>query len=230
MNITYNNKTPESVGAWLATMPTITHSEIKSPNHEVPKRNGKLYGPDYRGNAFLQMIIHMKNATYDTQVRKVRQWLAGQGILRKSTTPDSYYEVDRVTITEDYKKADDYGRLNVTFEVYPYEFLDSGNTAIQGTSAIVNEHDASMPLYKIVGNGSGQLSVNGGHVDFTVTTADQGLYLDTRNFRIYNNAGTNKTPNTSGDLASIRLKTGTNNITLTNGFTLTTYPRWGYII
>lgn len=232
MNITYNSKTPQDVGAGLATMPVLTHSEIKSPNPEIPKRDGILYGPEYRGDAFWQMVFHMKNATYDKSVRSVRQWLKGPGTLIMSTTDDSHYEVERVTLTEDFKKSEEYGRINATFEVYPYEFLESGNTAvtITGTGSITNEHDPSMPLYKIVGNGTGQLSVNGGAVDFTVATADQGLFIDTRNFRIYNNAGTNKTANTTGDITKIRLKTGTNSITLTSGFTLTVYPRWGYII
>lgn len=230
MNITFNTYTPEDFGAWLATRPVLTHSEIKGVQDDVPYRDGDLYEDEYRGNAVWTMMFHLKNSELDKQKRKLRQWLSGKGTLIMSDTPDSYYEVKRVILPEDYRKSMEYGRINAQFVVYPYEFLASGNTAISGGGTIENEHDASMPLYKIVGNGSGQLVVGNGHMNFTVASADNGLFIDTRLFMAYNNAGTNKNGNLDGEYEDIRLGHGNTNISITSGFTLTTYPRWGYEI
>lgn len=232
MNITYNNKTPENVGAWLASRPILTHSEIKGESFDIPLRDGVLYGETYRGDAVWSILFHLKNDDLDKQKRLVRQWLQGTGNLIMSDTTDSYYEVKRVTLTEDFRKSMDYGRINAEFLVYPYEFLVSGDTGIAGGGTIENACDPSMPLYKIVGSGNGTLAVNDHAMTFTVsnTQSDSELWIDTRKFIAYNSQGANKNAVLSGDYEGLRFKTGNNVVSITSGFTLTTYPRWGYVI
>ena len=120
----------------------------------------------------------------------------------------------------------DYGRLSAEFVVYPYEFLTSGDTGV-GAGTIANEHDPSMPLYKIVGNGSGTLTVNNNAMTFTVAGT---LYIDTRRFLAYDGSGNNKNGVLSGDYERLRFITGNNVVSITSGFTLTVYPKWGYVI
>lgn len=227
MDLTYNNKTPSDVDAWLATLPIRTHSDIKSDEFDIPLRDGILFGESYRGNAMWEAMFHLKNENLDIKKRKVRQWLSGSGILKMSDTPDSYYEVKRVIITDDYRKSMEYGRIKAQFIVYPYEFLLSGDEGISGGGTIENEHDASMPLYKIQGNGSGTLSVNNHGMTFTVSGT---LYIDTRRFLAYDANNNNKNGVLSGDYEGLRFITGDNIVSITSGFTLTTYPRWGYRI
>lgn len=227
MDLTFKNKTPSDVNAMLATRPVLTHSDIKSNEFDIPLRDGILYDESYRGNAVWQAMFHLLDENLDIRKRKVRQWLSGSGILVMSDTPDSYYEVKRVILGEDYRKSMDYGRINAQFVVYPYEFLTSGDEGISGGGTIENEHDASMPLYKIVGNGSGTLSVNNHAMTFTVSNT---LYIDTRRFLAYDNNNNNKNGVLSGDYEGLRFITGDNAISITSGFTLTTYPKWGYVI
>lgn len=229
LDITYNSKTPADLDAWLATMPVLTHSEIKGNEFDIPAR-GVLLGEEYRGNAIWTMMFHLKNNELDKKKRKIRQWLSGTGTLVMSDTSDSFYEVLRVVQTEDFRRSEKYGRINTQFIVYPYEFLTSGNTAISGGGTIENEHDASMPLYKIEGNGSGTLTVNGYNMTFTVATADNGLFIDTRRFIAYNNAGSNKNGVLSGNYEDLRFIHGENVVSITSGFILTIYPKWGYVI
>lgn len=232
MNITYNSKTPEQVNAWLATYPVLTHSEIKGEVTEVPMHDGMLYGDSYRGDAIWSMTFHLKKTDLDKKKRKVRQWLSGEGTLVMSDTTDSFYEVKRVAITEDYRKSMTYGRIGAEFTVYPYEFLTSGNTgiAVTGTTTIANEHDESMPLYKITGSGSGTLTVNGQNMGFTMTAQDVNLYIDTRKARAYNEAGASKNSALDKDYDLFYLKAGNNSVSISSGFTVTVYPRWGYVI
>jgi phage-related protein len=226
MNITYNNKTPEDCGCMLASKPILTHSEIRRTTYTVPMR-GDLLGTDvYRGNASWQILFHMKHNNYMQQIRLVRQWLQNEGILELSDSSDSYYEVKQITWTEDFRKSEEYGRLNTMFTVYPYEFLKSGDTAIEGDGTIENVADPSMPLYKITGSGSGILTVNDKAMNYTV---DGVLYIDTRNFIAYDEDGNNKSNQVSGDYEDIQFIHGDNAVSATVG-DLETYPRWGYII
>lgn len=232
MNITFNSFTPEDKGAWLATRPVPTHSDIKGTQLDIPKRDGVMYADEYRGDMTWQMTFHLKDDELEKRKRKVRQWLSGTGVLIMSDTPDSFYEVKRVILTEDYRKSMEYGRITAQFICYPYEFMVDGDTGIvvTGSQVIANEHDPSMPLYKIVGNGSGTLTVNNKAMTFSVATADNGLYIDTRKFIAYSSSGNNKNGVLNGEYEDIRFITGNNNISITNGFTLTVCPRWGYVI
>lgn len=226
MNIVYNNKSPEDVGCMLASKPVITHSELRRTTYAVPMR-GDLLGTDmYRGNASLQILFHMKHSDYMKQIRQVRQWLQNDGILEMSDEDDAYYEVLQVVWGEDFRKSNTYGRLNTTFTVYPYEFLKSGDVAIEGDGTIENVADPSMPLYKITGSGSGILTVNGKAMNYTV---DGVLYIDTRRFFAYDDNGDNKSNQVSGDYEDLYFVTGDNVVSATVG-DLETYPRWGYVI
>lgn len=227
MNITFNNKTPENVGAWLATRPELSHSKIKGGSHDLPLVDGEMYDETYRGDAEWEFVIHMKNDNYSKAMRKVRQWLQGEGRLVMSDTTDSYYEVKQIELTSETRKSMEYGRVKAKCTVYPYEFLTSGNTAISGGGTIANEHDVSKPLYKIMGNGDGVLTVNGATMSFSVSGT---LYIDVRREFAYNGSNVGQDANISGDYRKLRLKTGNNSVSITSGFDLATYPRWGYVI
>lgn len=227
MNITYNNKTPENMGAWLATRPILSHSSHQGGSYELPLVDGRLFEEDYRGDAEWEFVIHMKNDNFSKQMRKVRQWLSGTGKLVISDTTDSFYEVKRVVLSDNTRQSEKYGRVKVTMTCYPYEFLNSGNTAISGGGTIANPNDASKPLYKITGNGDGVLTVNGKTMNFTVKGT---LYIDTRREFAYNGSNVGQDTNISGDYKAIRLKSGNNSVSITSGFTLETYPKWGFEI
>ena len=233
VNIKYNTKKPEDFGARLASKPVLTPSDIRQTVQDIVG-HGDLYELDmYRGTAQWNILIHMKSSEWLKDIRKVRQWLSGTGVLEFSETSDSYYEVLQVAITEQPRKSEDYGRLNSIFYVYPYEFLKSGNTAIiiAGVGAIEddveNKADMSKPLYHISGTGSGVLGVNGNSMSFTV---NEELFIDTRRFYTYDENSAPADDKVSGDYEGLYLPTGDNEITITEGFDLEMYPRWGYVI
>lgn len=231
VNITFNNKTPEDVGAWLANKPVLTPSEIRRTIQDIPT-HGDLYELDmYRGTAQFNILIHMKSAEWLKAVREVRSWLSGSGTLEFSETEDAYYEVLQVSITEEPRLSEDYGRVNSIFYVYPYEFLKSGDDAIDVTDleegVLTNEADTSKPLYHITGSGSGILSVNGKGLSFTV---DGELWIDTRRWISYNEDDEPADNVISGDYEGLYLNKGDNEITISDGIELEIYPRWGYVI
>ena len=231
-NLSYNNHKPEDYNAWLDTIPVVTLSSITRTRQTIPYRNGDLLGIDVsRGNAHYNCMIHMKQSEYISKMRTVRKWLSGEGTLKiystASDTPDSYFEVMQVEYKDDIRRDAEYGRLSVDFEIYPYEFLTSGDAWITNYATISNTADACMPEYEISGTGSGTLTVNGNDMTFDVNTK---LTIDTRRQIAINNSGDDANEDVGGDYAGLYLVTGNNTVSITSGFTLKVKPHWGYVI
>ena len=211
----------------ITSPPKVTHSEIKGDIFSVPGRDGDLYGKKtYRGSATITVQMALVSDDYQETLRTVRSWLSGTGKLILGDVTDSYYEVQRVVINTDERIIVRYGTLEAVFTVYPYEFLDTGDTGVT-TFPITNGADRSHPLYKIGGTGSGTLTVNDHAMTFEVNGT---LYIDTRRYIAYDGSNNNANGNLSGDYDGLVLENGSNTISITSGFTLTVYPKWGYII
>ena len=152
--ITFKGVSSSSYPLTITTPPSIIHPELFTEEYTIPGKDGTLYGVSpYRGSA--QIIVTMalvkkgftnNVADYIKEYRKVRSWLQGTGKLKIGDAPDSYYEVQKVSISGDERTVVQYGTIQVTFIVYPYEFLDSGDTGVTSTP-ITNDADVCAPLY-----------------------------------------------------------------------------------
>jgi Phage-related protein len=226
-NVIYNGVNPTTLGCWLATIPTITPSTDTRTRQTIVGMDGELLGDDEAySDAQIDFTIHAKSDTLQAKLRDIRKWLSGTGILIISDHQDAYYEVKEVTYTTFLKKDEKYGRVAVSMKVYPYEFLNSGDTDITSYSTVNNPAMASKPLYKITGNGSGTLTVNGNTMTFTVNGT---LYIDTRRKLAYDGSGNGKDGAINGFYEGLYLKAGANTISCSAG-TLTLKPKWGYRI
>jgi phage-related protein len=217
----------------ITTPPTVSHSELIAEEYQIPGRNGILYGANpYRGSATISVKFALVAdegfqegvSKYATAYRSTRQWLQGTGQLIIGDTPDAFYEVQKVEIASDERLILRYGELEAVFTIYPYEFLTSGEDALESYAEVENPGDTASPLYKITGTGSGTLTVNGNQMAYT--SAGE-LYIDTRRFIAYDDNGDNRNKYLNGDYEGLRLQHGTNEITITGG-SLEVYPRWGY--
>lgn len=227
-DITYNNLKPSNFNAWLATIPIITPSSITRTRQSVPRMDGELLLDDESYNdAYVDFIIHARRDDLVAKMRQIKKWLSGTGRLVISDAPDAFYEVKQVTFSSYIKKDETYGRLAVKMEVYPYEFLNTGETYITSPSSISNDAEESKPLYTITGTGDGVLSVNGHTMSFSLGSSSSELNIDTRRKVAYNGSGTGKDGAINGDYEGLYLKPGNNVISCTAG-TLKVKPRWGY--
>jgi phage-related protein len=166
-------------------------------------------------------------SAYKTAYRQVMQWLQGSGNLVIGDSQDSFYEVQKIEISTDQRIVLQYGELEATFTVYPFEFLNTGNTAVSSYSSLANDGDECAPLYRIIGTGSGSLTVNGHTMAFSANTGE--LYIDIRRKIAYNANGVNQNSVISGDYDDMRLQHGTNSISVSGG-SLKVYPKWGFKI
>ena len=247
-DFTFKGIAPSTKYCRLATIPVITPSEIKRDRFDVPGRNGELLGADtYRSNAHVTMTIHcmegwMSGMSHPIEyyMNMIRSWLSGSGelVIKSGTSSEAKYifEVLQVKIVSESYKNTDYGRLEVDFEVYPYNFLSDAHTSRTDstyTLTVSNPADVSLPLIVVTGVGNGTLTVNGN----TMTYSGIGLgnlKIDVRRqiaYQDYNNTKTNKSNDVNGDYAGLVLKNGTNTLTLSNtAHIVAVYPLWGYFI
>ena len=232
-SITYKSISSNTYDLIVTNPPQVKHSEIRGDVYQIPYRNGELHSAKtYRGDAQIVITMALTKSTvadYVTRKRQIEHWLSGTGTLVTSDATDAYYEVKKVEITSDDRVLVNFGTIEVTFTVYPYEFLTSGNTETSATS-INNTYDVAMPLYKITGtaNAEGVLTVNSKTMNFKIPTGGT-LYIDTRRKIAYGDNNTNASDKVSGDYEGLYLKSGSNTLSITNG-TLKTYPHWGYEI
>ena len=232
-NITYKSISSNTYDLIVTNPPQVKHSEIRGDVYQIPYRDGGLHSAStYRGDAQIVITMALTKSTvadYVTRKRQIEHWLSGTGTLVTSDATDAFYEVKKVEITSDERTLVNFGIIEVTFTVYPYEFLTSGDTAITTTS-ISNAYGASKPLYKITGTAGaeGTLTVNSNTMSFEIPTGGV-LYIDTRRLIAYGNNNINASENVRGDYRKLRLNSGSNTASVTTG-TLYTYPKWGYEI
>lgn len=232
-DIRFKGVSSNTYGLIVTEPPRVTHSEVRGDTYQIPYRNGDLHSSEtYRGDAQISVkmaFVKSSITNYVSTIRQIRKWLTGTGSLVIADSEDAFYEVKKVNITTEDRIIATYGVLEVTFTVHPYEFLTSGNTAIN-TSSITNPNSPSEPLYMITGtaNAEGTLTVNGNAMSFKIPTGGV-LYIDTRRLIAYGNNNINASENVSGDYRKLRLNSGSNTASVTTG-TLYTYPKWGYEI
>lgn len=229
-DINYRGVSSKAHPLTITAPPLVTHSETMGDVNTVPGRDGSLFGTEtYQGDAVIKVtfaLVAQENRTdFQEKLRAIRKWLSGTGKLIISDSTDSYYEVKKVRIVTDQRVIINYGVLEAEFTVYPYEFLTSGDTGVT-SFPITNDAMASKPLYKIVGSGTGTLTVNGHTMTYEV---DGTLFIDTRRFIAYDSNDANKNNKVNGDYTGLYLKSGSNSISATTG-TLTVYPRWGFTV
>lgn len=244
-NMTFNNIFPENRYARLATIPVIEKSEIQRDRYTIIGRDGELLGIDeWRNNAHVQLTLHTKvgwmdgmgQRNLDDLLNSLNRWLSGTGMLHIINNEYGLYsnaiayrlEVLQITKNE-VRKDNKYGRLEVDFEVYPYNFIPSGSVRYdsEGNSlTLTNDYDECKPTYYLSGSGSGTLSVNGKTMGYTLTSGEW-LTIDTRRMIAYSGT-TNKSGSVNGDYKDLWLPNGSSIITVSSGHIFKVLPEWGY--
>lgn len=165
-----------------------------------------------------------KNAHHRERLdEKVRQWTEQTGELRISEFLDRFFKVKHAYFEKAERESRKVTRYIVTFECSPFIYLDAGKFTHTIAEASINPYERSAPLYKIKGNGTCFLKVNGKTIKAIV---EKELSIDTELMIAYNEAGAPAQTAITGDYESGHLERGKNTITVTNGFSVEILPRW----
>lgn len=223
-DIEYNGDTGGHQGVLLYDYPAITFGKRNYEIYQVPGRNGEpVSADDYLSNASISCTFSVFHESFMPKIRDIRMWLRRSGELTLSDSPDVFYEVLKVECGDIERELRTFGRFTVNFLVHPYEFRKDGK--VPRNALDYNPYDRCMPLYRITGEGTCALKVNG---KMMTANVGQNLSIDSRRMIAYREDGEMMNTKVSGDYEGLWLPSGDCDISVTAGFGLSITPRWGY--
>lgn len=248
MNISYNGKTPENFDCWLATRPVITPSEMEYDRYKVPGRNGELLS-DYgtRSNAKISFTIHQKITSQTTHsIDEIRNWLSPiyqadynmHNLLVLSDDNAYCYEIINSQINAYHDLADNYKRIEVELEVYPFKYRRVENipSVIRPNQVVTLNLDTDQcePTYHVLcETSSGTISINGKPITVYNSSPNE-IMIDVRRKMAYTVSGHTKISadnKINGDYKDMVLKNGSNTLETSSGVSFgITITREGYIV
>lgn len=228
--IQFRDHVAEDFGVFLLEYPEFSGGEKSYTTTAVQGRRGQLVGTDnYISNLEISCTFSVISKQFEGTIRRLRDWLSGTGKLKFSGSPDIFYRVWKVEHDNLERELRQYGQFTAIFICDPYEYLESGQTAVETTTTdtIYNPYSVAHPIYQITGQraGSCTLTVNGKTMSGIVNT---DLVVDTERMLAYRQDGTLQNNVVTGNYEDIYLKNGENQISITSTFSLSVIPNWGY--
>lgn len=255
-NAKIDNTDVSTIGWRLASIPVITHSTKNRDRFSIPARDGEILGSSiWRSNAYVNCVFHSRistafggtltdtlddriNALYSLLINCKKLYIESSKIGASGNDSCGYYEIEGYNIVNEVRKYNDYIRIEVQFEVYPYKFKLETYPTTQALT-IVNSYDDCMPLYELNRGSTGStatftLTVNGNTMSLAIPANCSNAYIDTRlQIAYYEGAGNTKYElKATGDYRGLMLPAKSTSVLSTTGYTgsLITTPRWGYKI
>lgn len=210
---------------------------IRRPDMPVPKKKGKMISVPGMDGALIETdgtyepieitipFNFMADPDMWAEIHRVaKQWLSGSGKLVFSDDRNFFYKVLDCEIKNTERKSWRIGTFDVIFTCDPFNYLQAGQSEMDAGDAEYNPYVLAKPIYKITGNGSCVLTVNGKTMEATV---GQNLTIDTGRMLAYrSDSGDLMNTSVKGDYEDLYLHPGDNTIEITSGFTLKVIPNW----
>ena len=156
----------------------------------------------------------------------IKRWIYNckNKILVLSDSIDYYRKVKKVTIETITRSKKYLGNLKITFRCDPNIYALNGlnSITINSSKNIKNNYSISKPNYTINGEGMCTLTVNNKSITINV---GQSIIINTEKELCYKNDGS-MTNITTGGYKDLYLQEGNNDISISNGFTLSIIPNW----
>lgn len=220
----YRGENSLNYGTFFYDYPEFSGGQKNYDAVAVSGRMGEVVGDDlYKSNLKISCNFSILHKAFMPNVRELKKWLSGSGTLRFSDSSEVFYKVQKIDYESIERELQHYGRFKVIFTCTPYEYTDDGQIPVD--SVEFNPYSESRPIYKISGNGSCTLTVNGKSIKATVV---EELTIDTEKMMVYRDDGTIQNTAVSGAYEDLYLLPGENQISLTKGFQLSIIPNWGY--
>lgn len=228
IDIEYNGMLGSNIGIYATKYPSVPAAEERIEEISVPGRSGLLH---VRKKCFEQTTIPIefnyigKEELWNERWRQAKEWLAAMGSeLSFGDDPNFYYRISKVVIGSNERMSRRTGRFVASFVTKDgLSYYKSGNAEIDCKKIPSNPGIFSQPIYKIIGEGTCILTVNGKSVEANVS---QNITIDTERMISYREDGTLQNAAVSGDYEDLYLQEGENKITITNGFECKVIPRW----
>lgn len=225
--IKFNNSIASEHRLEVIERPSIPTAERDVKTYNINGKDGALTidkGTVQDVNIDVSFNFMSKEHTWMNTLREAKQWLYKKidNKLFLSDDEEYYYLVKNVVVSSTDREAKTIGKFDVTFLCSGYQYLAYGDIEIE-QGKIYNPHNVSHPTYKILGEGVCVLTVNGKTMTANI---GQNLTIDTERMISYRMDGTVVNTSVTGDYTELYLQEGDNEISITDGFSLSVIPHW----
>lgn len=206
--------------------PDIPAPELRITETEIPGRDGVLTESDgdYAPITISIEFNFMRSPdAWASTFRAAKKWLQGSGKLELSDDQDYFYRVYYCKIDDCERTSRKIGKFTVEFHCQPYMYQKDGEMEVENPTSLYNFGAVSRPIYKITGEGMCTLTVNEKSMTANI---GQNITIDTDAMLAYRKDGTLQNTSVTGDYEDLYLQPGDNDISITEGFTLSVIPNW----
>lgn len=224
----YGGKTCNSLGLIVMHRPSIPAPVEKYTEVEIPGRDGTFFKKEKTYNDLpIEVELNFKDTPnkWAEAYRAAKKWILNQETTNKLQMPDDqeyFLRVKKAEIIESERLAKVIGKIKVQFICEPYFYLNEGEKEVALKSELFNNYEKTEPIYRIVGEGFCTIVANGNTVKVNV---GQEIIVNTKLGLCYKGAEV-KNINMVGKFDDLKLNSGTNTFSWTNGFNIYVIPNW----
>ena len=222
---TYNGINSDEMGVKVYTRPSIPAAAEVTEQYDIPN-----VGTHYYHTGLVEDIQIPVQCSFVTEpnafqktAREVSAWLSGSTDRKLIFSDDDewFYRVKKVMVGDSFQRSLKVAAIfTITFVCDGFAYARDGEKPSTG---FTNYYETSKPLYSLTGNAAGSLTING--KSFAVNV-NQNLFIDTERMIAYRSNGDLVNSSITGDYEDMGLPHGENSISVSDGLTLSVYPRW----
>ncbi|NFL39683.1 distal tail protein Dit [Clostridium botulinum] len=189
-NIYFNNKSNEDLGIEVIKRPFIPIPKRKIKTIDVEGHDGSYYVDEetYEDIVISIEFNFIENDLYNirNRIRNIKFWLENidDNKLKLDDDRSFYYKVKNLEIENfNYEELYEIQKFTVDFIVEPYQYINFSKREKQlyNNSFVTNDWYLSKPIYRLVGSGICDFTVNGTTINCNI---DKELIIDTEHDKI----------------------------------------------
>lgn len=230
IDVEINGILGSSFNTYLRDMPSIPSARERINLIEIPGRDGVLTEViGYEPTEFELIFNFIGNKEeFHRKWDTIKEWLSARNCkLTFSDDSEWYYRVNYFELDAIERPT---SRIGVfTAKVHTVDGLKYATNGLEeyGIEDVkFNQYLECKPIYKITGEGTCTLTVNGKTMKANV---GQNLTIDTEKMLAYREDGTLMNTSVAGDYEDLYLQSGDNSISISPNFTLKIIPNWRFL-
>ncbi len=212
----------------VAKRPSFPTPQKNYEEYDLKGKNGKYYVDlgTYEDIVFEVECnyIELNINEWAKKWRSIKKWIFKEhDYLSFSDDGEYVYKIKKIEISENERRIKQSGEFTITFTCEAYSYLKEGIKEKNINDVLQNDYEISCPIYKVKGNGTCVLNVNGHQVSVIV---DKSFNIDTQRQIAYNDQLNSLNDKILVDYEDLYLIEGLNAISISNGFELKIIPNW----
>lgn len=227
-DIEYNGICGSALKIFARERPSIPAARKRRTEIVIPGRDGSLYTTE---NEYEPTEIRIRfnyigeEKRWAGRWRAAKKWLSAENsTLRFSDDAGYFYRVAYVELGEAERTTARIGNFEAVFVTRDgLQYPDEGTWEYEKEKVKWNPYELSHPIYKITGEGTCTLEVNGNQMKANV---GQNLIIDTDRMISFREDGTLQNTRVSGKYEDLYLNPGENSFQISDGFELKIIPNW----